>query len=58
MSTIRIADKPTLDTVLNTVESRGGVKYDSSSSKPSFYDTVNNTWIPVDIGGGVLEDLL
>ena len=55
MSTIRIADKPTLDNIDSNVEtllSRGGVKYNSSTHKPQVYDITNNTWVNLDTGGG------
>ena len=62
MPIIQIADKPTLDSVKTTVEGtstdvitlkgRGGIKYNSTTSKPQIYDTANSIWVDLEVGGG------
>lgn len=52
---IDIADKTTLDSVktdTTALRGMGGIKYNSTTSKPQVYDTTNSTWVDLQIGGG------
>lgn len=59
---VDVADKTTLDAVatnvssantdLATLKARGGILYNSTSSKPQVYDVTNNAWVDLDVGGG------
>ena len=52
---IDIADKTTLNNVktdTTNILSRGGFKYNATTSKAQIYDPVNSTWVDFEAGGG------